>query len=283
MTTDPPERTTVCIVGCGPAGAMLGLLLARAGVEVVVLEKHQDFNRDFRGDTIHASTLQVLDELGLIPAFDRLPHQPTRTLAMTTDDGTVVLGDFRRLPGAFQHISMVPQAEFLTMLTAEASRYPTFTLVRSAAVTGLLLEDDVVRGVRYALAGRPHELRAVLTVACDGRRSVVRAQAGLPVKEHGVPLDVLWFRIPKESGDPEGSFARLGPGRLFPMIDRGSSWQGAATMVKGTVSSLRAAGIAAFREDLHRWLPIPAARIDAAVQSWDDTGFLEVRVNRLRR
>ena len=150
MTTNqPPRQVDVCIVGCGPAGAMLGLLLARAGIEVVVLEKYPDFHRDFRGDTIHASTLQVLDELDLMPAFDRLPHQPTRTIAMLTDDGLATLGDFSRLPGSFQYLSMVPQWDFLALLTSEAAKYPSFTLIRSAEVTDLILDRDVVRGVRY--------------------------------------------------------------------------------------------------------------------------------------
>jgi 2-polyprenyl-6-methoxyphenol hydroxylase-like FAD-dependent oxidoreductase len=282
-TNQPPRQVDVGIVGCGPAGAMLGLLLARAGVEVVVLEQYPDFHRDFRGDTIHASTLQVLDELGLMPAFDRLPHQPTRTIAMMTDDGLVTLGDFTRLPGPFQYLSMVPQWDFLALLTAEAAQYPTFTLLRPAEVTELLVDRYVVRGVRYETADGSHELRAALTVACDGRHSVVRTAAGLAVKEYGVPLDVLWFRIPKEADDPPGSFARLGPGRLFPIIDRSSYWQAAATMPKGSYGSLRSAGIESFRADLHRWLPFPADRIDSAVQTWDDTGFLEARVNRLRR
>jgi 2-polyprenyl-6-methoxyphenol hydroxylase-like FAD-dependent oxidoreductase len=282
-TNQLSDRTDVCIVGCGPAGAMLGLLLARAGVRVVVLEKYPDFHRDFRGDTIHASTLQVLDELGLMPAFDRLPQQRTRSIAMMTDDGVVTLGDFSRLPGAFPYISMVPQWEFLSFLTAEAAKYPAFTLKRSAEVTDLLVEEDAVRGVRYTTADGPHDLHAALTVACDGRHSVVRAAAGLDVKEYGVPMDVLWFRIPQGTGDPQGSFARLGPGRLYPVIDRGSYWQAAATMPKGSYGSLRSAGIAAFRADLQRWLPFPADRIDSALPSWDDTGFLEVRVNRLRR
>jgi 2-polyprenyl-6-methoxyphenol hydroxylase-like FAD-dependent oxidoreductase len=284
MNTDQSiERTDVCIVGCGPAGAMLGLLLARAGVQVVVLEKYPDFHRDFRGDTIHASTLQVLDELGLKQAFDLLPQQRTHSVAMMTDDGMVTMGDFSRLPGSFQYLSMVPQWELLTFLTTEAAKFPSFTLKRRAEVTDLIVEQDIVRGVRYTSADGTHELRSTLTVACDGRHSVVRAAAGLVVREYGVPMDVLWFRIPKGTGDPQGSFARLGPGRLFPVIDRGSYWQAAATMPKGSYDSLRAAGIAAFRADLARWLPFPADRIDAAVPSWGDTGFLEVRVNRLRQ
>jgi 2-polyprenyl-6-methoxyphenol hydroxylase-like FAD-dependent oxidoreductase len=279
MNTD----TTVCIAGCGPAGAMLGLLLARAGVDVVVLEKYPDFFRDFRGDTIHSSTLQVLAELDLMDGFTKLPQQRTETIAMMSDDGLLTLGDFRRLPGNFPYLSMVPQWDFLTFLTGEAARFPTFHLYREVEVTGLLVEDGTVRGVRFRGPDGEAELRATLTVACDGRHSAVRAAAGLQVREFGSPMDVLWYRIPKGPGDPEGSFARLAPGRLFPMIDRRTYWQGAYTMPKGTFSAIKARGIEALRAELKRWLPFPPERIDAALRSFDDTGFLEVRVNRLPR
>jgi 2-polyprenyl-6-methoxyphenol hydroxylase-like FAD-dependent oxidoreductase len=278
-----PSRTSVCIAGCGPAGAMLGLLLARAGVEVVVLEKHPDFFRDFRGDTVHASTLQVLADLDLLTGFERLPQQRTATITIVTDDGPVVLGDFRSLPGNFRYLSMVPQWDLLTYLTDEAGRYPTFALHRSVEVVGLLEDDGAVRGVRYRTAAGEGVLAADLTVAADGRHSDVRAAAGLEPVEFGSPLDLLWYRIPKGPGDPDGSFARLAPGRLFPMIDRRTYWQGAYTMPKGSYAALRAQGVEALRADLRRWLPFPAERIDAAVRSWDDTGFLEVRVNRLER
>ena len=282
MTAIPAE-TTVCISGCGPAGAMLGLMLARAGVDVVVLEKHSDFFRDFRGDTIHASTLQVLDELGLMAGFDELPHQRTETIGMMTDDGLLTLGDFRTLPGNFQYLSMVPQWDFLSFITTEAAKYPSFALHRRVAVTDLVTENGTVRGVRYTGPDGDGELRATLTVACDGRNSAVRAASGLTPVEFGVPLDVLWYRLPKCPGDPESSFARLAPGKLFPMIDRRTYWQGAYTMPKGTFAEMRAAGIEALRADLARWLPFPAERFDAALQTWDDVGFLEVRVNRLER
>jgi 2-polyprenyl-6-methoxyphenol hydroxylase-like FAD-dependent oxidoreductase len=278
-----PAETTVCIAGCGPAGAMLALMLARAGVGVVVLEQYADFFRDFRGDTIHASTLQVLAELDLLDGFEALPQQHTSTFSLMTDDGVVTLGDFRLLPGDFRYLSMVPQWDFLTFITKEAARYPSFALHRRAEVTGLLTDDGTVRGVRYRTPDGGGELRAVLTVAADGRHSVVRAAAGLAQIEFGVPLDVLWYRIPRGAGDPEGTFARLVPGRLLPVIDRRTYWQGAYTMPKGSFASLKARGIESMRADLKRWLPFPPERIDAALQSWDDTGFLEVRVNRLRR
>jgi 2-polyprenyl-6-methoxyphenol hydroxylase-like FAD-dependent oxidoreductase len=293
MPTEPaPTETTVCIAGCGPAGAMLGLMLARAGVDVVVLEQYPDFFRDFRGDTIHASTLQVLYELGLLEEFEKLPQQRTTSISMMTDDGMLRLGDFSHLPGRFQSLSMVPQWDFLTFLTEEAERYPTFRLLRRAEVLGLLEDNGTVCGVRYRLAdvdGHPSEserelhLRALLTVAADGRHSTVRREAGLVPVEFGAPLDVLWYRIPKGPGDPEGSFARLVPGRFLPMIDRGTYWQGAYTMAKGTYAQMRASGIQTLRADLRRAMPFLGERVDTALQSWDDTGFLEVRVNRLRR
>ncbi len=285
-TGDLPTETTVCIAGCGPAGAMLGLMLARAGVEVVVLEQYPDFFRDFRGDTIHASTLQVLEELGLLEGFEQLPQQRTTSITMMTDEGTLTLGDFSRLPGRFQALSMVPQWDFLNFITAEAERYPSFTLRRLVEVTGLIEEDGAVRGVHYRGRGEhgdEGELRALLTVAADGRHSTVRRASGLPIVEFGAPMDVLWYRIAKQNGDPDGSFARLTSGRFLPMIDRGTYWQGAYTMPKGTFAEMKARGIESLRDDLQRAMPFLAGRLETALRSWNDTGFLEVRVNRLRR
>jgi 2-polyprenyl-6-methoxyphenol hydroxylase-like FAD-dependent oxidoreductase len=277
------ERTTCCVVGCGPAGAMLGLLLARAGVGVVVLEKYPDFFRDFRGDTIHASTLQVLDELGLLPRFDQLPQQHTSRISILTDDGMVPFGDFTHLPGPFQYISFVPQWDFLTFVTDEARRYPSFTLRRQAEFVGLVVEDGQVCGVRYRAPDGEHELRATLTVGADGRHSAVRRAAGLAPVEFGAPMDVLWFRVPREDGDPAGTFGRLTPGRLFPMIDRRTYWQGAYTMSKGSYADLQARGIEALRAELRQAMPFLDGRLEESLRSWDDVGFLEVRVNRLRR
>jgi 2-polyprenyl-6-methoxyphenol hydroxylase-like FAD-dependent oxidoreductase len=178
---------------------------------------------------------------------------------------------------------MVPQWDFLTFVTAEAARYPSFSLYRRAEVVGLITDSDGVQGVRYRTLEGDGELRATLTVAADGRSSAVRAAAGLPVTEFGSALDVLWYRLPKGPGDPEGSFARIAPGRILPMIDRGTYWQGAYTMPKGSYAPMKAIGIEAMRADLRRWLPFPPERIDAALRGWEDTGFLEVRVNRLER
>jgi 2-polyprenyl-6-methoxyphenol hydroxylase-like FAD-dependent oxidoreductase len=277
------ENTTCCVVGCGPAGAMLGLLLARAGVDVVVLEKYPDFFRDFRGDTIHASTLQVLDELGLLAAFEQVPQQRTVTIGIMTDDGTATLGDFSTLPGKFQYISMVPQWDFLAFITQEAARYPTFRLRRQAEAFALVEEAGAVRGVRFRTPDGVREARATLTVACDGRHSVVRQAAGLSAEEFGAPMDALWFRIAKSDGDPTGSFARLAPGRLFPMIDRRTYWQGAYVMPKGSFPELKARGIGALHAELRHHLPFLGARVEEGIRSWDDVGFLEVKVNRLER
>jgi 2-polyprenyl-6-methoxyphenol hydroxylase-like FAD-dependent oxidoreductase len=284
MAEHTTEATTCCVVGCGPAGAMLGLLLARAGVDVVVLEKYQDFFRDFRGDTIHASTLQLLDELGLLEGFQRLPQQHTRHISILTDDGELPFGDFTRLPGRFQYISFVPQWDFLTFITDEARRYPTFTLRRRSEFTRLIVEHGEVRGVRYRSPdGGEHELRAVLTVGTDGRHSAVRREAGLTPVEFGAPMDVAWFRLPRAAGDPTSTFGRLVPGRLIPMIDRRTYWQGAYTMPKGSFSELKEQGIATMRDEIARAMPWLADRLRGALRSWDDVGFLEVRVNRLQR
>lgn len=277
------ERTTCCVVGCGPAGAMLGLLLARAGVDVVVLEKYPDFFRDFRGDTIHASTLQVLAELDLLTGFERLPQEHTSRISILTDDGLLPFGDFTHLPGRFQYISFVPQWDFLRFITDEARRYPSFTLRQQAEFVGLVVEDGRMRGVRYRTPDGEHELRATLTVAADGRSSAVRRAAGLAAVEFGAPMDVLWFRVPRAEGDPASTFARLTRGRLFPMIDRRTYWQGAYTMPKGAFGDLKQRGIATLREEVHAAMPFLDGRLDKALQSWDDVGFLEVRVNRLRR
>jgi len=277
------EKTTCCVVGCGPAGAMLGLLLARAGVDVVVLEKYADFFRDFRGDTIHASTLQVLDELGLGEEFEKVPQQRTSRISITTDDGSVPLGDFTHLPGRFQYISFVPQWDFLTFVTDEARRHPSFTLRQRAEFVSLVVEDGEVRGVRYRGPDGEHEVRADLTVGADGRHSAVRRAAGLVPVDFGAPMDVLWFRVPRGDHDPTTTFLRLTPGRLFPMLDRRTYWQGAYTMSKGSFAEVKARGIEALRDEIEHAMPFLNGRLEGALSSWDDVGFLEVRVNRLKR
>ena len=284
-SAEPPlERTTCCVVGGGPAGMMLGVLLARAGVAVTVLEKHTDFIRDFRGDTLHASTLTLLDELGLGERFTEVPHRVVRRMNVAQLlSGSRFVVDFGQLPGPHKHIAMVPQWDFLQLLANAGREEPSFVLRLGVEVIGLLREHGSVVGVRYREAnGSDAELRAAVTVACDGRTSTVRAASGLRVHEFGVPLDVLWFRIPRREGDPEGLNARLGNGALLAMIDRGSYFQLAFVIRKGSDARLRAEGIELFRDRVAALAPELADRVDA-VRSWDDVKLLTVCLNRLPR
>jgi 2-polyprenyl-6-methoxyphenol hydroxylase-like FAD-dependent oxidoreductase len=262
---------------------MLGLLLARQGVDVLVLEKHGDFLRDFRGDTVHPSTLRLLDELGLADEFLELPHQEVTQVGATTDDGTYVLADFGRLPGKFPFLAFVPQWDFLDFLADRARRWPNFQLRMNAEVVGLLREDGQVTGVRYRTPDDgEHEVRALLTVAADGRNSGLRVDAGLRLREFGAPMDVLWFRLSKPPDAPAPSFGGLGRitrGRMLVRLDRGDYWQCAYLVPKGGYEALEEAGVESFRAGLAPLLPDGAA-LDA-LRSWDDVRVLSVRVDRL--
>ncbi len=271
------------IAGGGPAGAMLALLLARAGVDVTLLEKHADFLRDFRGDTIHPSTLQVLDEIGLAEAFHRLPHRKAHTMSLRTDDGQVPIADLRRLPGKYQYIAFVPQWDFLDLLTREAGAYPNFHLLMNATVVDLVRHDGAIRGVRYRdERGEEHEIRAVLTVAADGRHSDVRRAAGLAPRRFGAPMDVVWFRLPREEGDPEQPFLRASAGRLMVAINRETYWQLAYLIPKGGFAALEAKGVDALRREVERLLPFLGGRT-SELHGFDETGVLSVELNRLTR
>jgi 2-polyprenyl-6-methoxyphenol hydroxylase-like FAD-dependent oxidoreductase len=278
------ERATCLVVGGGPAGMVLGLLLARAGVAVTVLEKHSDFLRDFRGDTVHASTLTLLDELGLGERFAALPQRRVEGARFQLDQGTVQVGDLSRLPGRHRYIALVPQWDLLDLLADAAAEEPTFTLRRNAEVTGLLREGRRVVGVRFTdrTVGAEHELRASLTVACDGRGSAVRAAAELRPRGFGVPMDVWWFRLPRHDGDPAGLVGRMSRGRMMVMIDRGGYWQCGYLIGKGTDAALRAEGIAGFRGRLTELVPWVADRVDG-LASFDEVKLLDVRLERLRR
>ncbi len=276
-------RTGCAVVGGGPAGMVLGLLLARAGVEVTVLEKHADFLRDFRGDTVHASTLTLLDELGLGERFAALPQRRLDRITGHLDGGEVRIADMSRLPGAHQHIALVPQWDFLDLLADAAAEDPTFTLIRNAEVTDLLQRGGAVTGVRYVdrETGEPHELAAELTVACDGRGSAVRDAAGLHPRAFGVPMDVWWFRLPRHADDPVGGVGRFSLGHFCVMIDRGDYWQCAYLIRKGSDTALRAAGVQELRCRYAELLPWMADRVQK-ITSWDDVQLLDVQLNRLR-
>lgn len=276
------DQNTCVIAGGGPAGAVLALLLARAGVRVTLLEKHGDFLRDFRGDTVHPSTLQVLDELGLAEELDRLPHRKAYSMTLQTDDATVPIADLSRLPGRYNYIAFVPQWDFLNLVTAAAKRYPTFRLVMNAEVYDVIREGNAVRGVRYRDAGGEHELRAALTVAADGRHSDVRRAAGLVPVEHGVPMDVLWFRLPRDPGDPGDPFLRVSAGHMMVAINREDYWQLAYLIPKGGFDALRARGIETVREHVARLLPFLKERVEL-LSDFGDVSMLSVALNRLRR
>lgn len=281
---DTAVESTACVIaGCGPAGAMLGLLLARAGIDVTVLEKHADFLRDFRGDTIHASTLGVLDELELLDGFRRLPHQKVPRLEVETDTGTATLADFGTLRGHVPYIALVPQWDFLDFLTDEAARYPGFTLRRDAEVTDLVYESGRVSGLRYRTPdGSSHEVRAGLTVAADGRHSVVRQAAGLTPIEFGAPMDVLWLRLSRQPGDPESTFGRVSSGHFLVLLGRTEHWQVADVIPKGSYEEMRARGIDALRADLARLVPFASDRV-SEIADWEHVRMLRVRIDRLRR
>ncbi len=261
---------------------MLGLLLARAGVSVVVLEKHADFLRDFRGDTIHPSTLEVMHELGVLDAFLKLPHQEVRELAAQIGDVTVRIADFTHLPTRCRFLALMPQWDFLDFLAGEAARYSGFRLQMRTEITGLIEESGHVVGVRALTQAGPIALRADLVVAADGRYSLVRTEAKLPVQELGAPMDVLWFRLARSPSEAGQTMARFDAGQIFIMIDRGEYRQCGYVLPKGRFDELRAAGIEAFRERVARLAPRVKAHV-GELRSWDDVKLLTVRVDRVSR
>jgi 2-polyprenyl-6-methoxyphenol hydroxylase-like FAD-dependent oxidoreductase len=280
---DGSTRVRCCVVGCGPAGAVLGLLLARAGVEVLVLEKHADFLRDFRGDTLHASTLQLLDEMGLAGRLLALPHAEAATVGVSIGDSDFALADFRRLRGKYRYIAFMPQWDLLDFLTSEASRLPAFRLRMRAEAVGVLEEGGRVVGVTVRSSdGSEENVRAELTVAADGRDSTVRREAGLTPKSFGAPMDVLWFRLSKRDSDPAQTFGRLGPNRLLVLIDRDDYWQAGLVIPNGVYGEIQRRGMDAFRTDLVALAPFFADRV-GELGGWEDVRLLDVQVNRLPR
>jgi len=275
--------TTRCaIAGGGPAGVMLGYLLARAGVDVVVIEKHADFSRDFRGDTIHPSTLQVMYELGLLDQFLKRPHQEVRELGAQIGDELVQIADFSHLPTRCGFIAFMPQWHFLDFLAEEGKRYPTSHLHMQSEVDELLKNGDHVVGLKAATPNGDLEINADLVVGCDGRHSTVRALGGLEVEDLGAPMDVLWLRLSRRPEDGSDSLGRIEPGRFFIMIDRGDYWQCAFVIPKGGFNELRRKGLESFRLALVALKPEMKYRV-REIASWDDVKLLTVRVDRLKR
>jgi 2-polyprenyl-6-methoxyphenol hydroxylase-like FAD-dependent oxidoreductase len=276
------DATTCLISGGGPAGMVLGLLLARAGVHVTVMEKHADFLRDFRGDTVHASTLRLLDELGLGPQFAQLPHRLIDTVRMEIQGQPVGL-DLTHLPGDHQCIALVPQWDLLELIATAAGAEPSFRLLRSTEVVGVLRDSGRVVGVTYRdQSGETKQMRAALTVACDGRSSTVRSAVGLTPHSFGAPMDVWWFRLPRHADDPSGLAGTFQSGHGVIAIDRGDYYQIAYIIPKGTDSELRAQGIVAFHRVLVSMVPWLADRVDT-LSSFDDVKLLDVQLNRLPR
>jgi len=276
------ETRDLVIVGGGPAGMVAGLLFARAGVRTIVLEKHGDFLRDFRGDTVHPSTLRIFSELGLLDRLLERPHDKVRELPVYVGDTPVPVADFSAMDPRWGFIAMMPQWDFLDFVADEARAYPNFTLLMGAGATGLVEEGGRVAGVAYRRGGEALEIAADLVIAADGRGSVLRDASGLKLRTLGAPMDVFWFRLPKDRGPKNETTGAFTGGRIMALIDRGDYWQCAYVFPKGQAADIRARGLDAFRADVARVAARIAPRVEA-IESWDEVKLLTVALDRLER
>ena len=274
-------RAACCVAGGGPAGMMLGYLLARAGIDVVVLEKHADFLRDFRGDTIHPSTMQIMWKLGLLDEFLKLPHQPVDKISSYFGDEKIEIADFSHLPVRAPYIAMMPQWDFLNFMAEKAKAFPNFRLLMRTEATRLIIDGHRCIGLKALTDDGEITIRSQLVVAADGRDSAMRKSAGLTVEDFGAPMDVLWFRLSRAASDTSETQARFFVGGIMIMLNRGDYWQCAFVIPKGENKRVRAAGLKAFRNRLVRLLPVDASRADE-LQDWDQVKLLVVQVNRLK-
>jgi len=274
--------TTCCIAGGGPAGMMLGFLLARAGVKVTVLEKHADFLRDFRGDTIHPSTLELMHELGLLDEFLKLPHSRVERLSGQIGDTTIHLADFTHLPTHCKFIALMPQWDFLDFLSVQGKRYPAFDLHMRTEATELIEEGGRVVGVKAKSPDGEFDIRADLVVGCDGRHSTVRERAGFAVENLGAPMDILWFRISRREGDTAETFGHMEAGMMMVMLNRNDYWQCAYVIPKGGIDRVKAKGFPAFLDSIAFMSPFLRDRL-GEVKGWGDVKLLTVAVDRLPR
>jgi 2-polyprenyl-6-methoxyphenol hydroxylase-like FAD-dependent oxidoreductase len=280
--TNGPLHAQCCIAGGGPAGMMLGFLLARAGVRVVVLEKHADFLRDFRGDTVHPSTLELMHELGLLDEFLKLPHRKVDRLSVQVGEQRVRIIDLTHLPAHCKYIALMPQWDFLNFLADHGRRYKHFDLRMRAEATNLIEEGGRIVGLRANTPDGELAIRADLVVGCDGRHSTVREKAGLRSEDYGAPMDVLWFRITRKDSDGADVFGHIAAGMMLVMLDRGDYWQCAFVIPKGGIERVKASGIEAFRNRVVELSPFLAERI-GEIKSFDEVKLLSVAVDRLQQ